>query len=148
MDLAAKAESRPGTGVRDTAAEVPLHACPAGILRMEDRQPSIVIQSQLVKQFTINFMTDYVSATVGEVDARLEGDTWIVTRDNGEVYEVPLTAIEFSCMRCSTTSTALGSPAFVTAGGAHLHGLARGRLTNPSKTLCGLGQSEIDATLL
>lgn len=69
-------------------------SCPAGVLRMEDRQGSVVIQSQLGKQFTINFMTDYVNATVGEVDARLEGDTWIVTRDNGEVYEVPLAAIE------------------------------------------------------
>jgi len=39
-------------------------------------------------------MTDYVNATVGEVDARLEDDTWIVTRDNGDVYEVPLAAIE------------------------------------------------------
>jgi hypothetical protein len=68
--------------------------CPAGILRMEDRQASIVIQSQLGKQFTVNFMTGYVNATVGEVEARLEEDTWIVTRDNGEVYEVPLAAIE------------------------------------------------------
>lgn len=68
--------------------------CPAGILRMEDKQASIVVQSQLGKSFTINFMTDYVNATVGEVEARLEGDTWIVTRDNGEVYEVPLAAIE------------------------------------------------------
>lgn len=68
--------------------------CPAGILRMENRQASIVVQSQLGQQFTINFMTDYVNATVGEVDARLEGDTWIVTRDNGEIYEVPLAAIE------------------------------------------------------
>jgi len=68
--------------------------CPAGILRMENREASIVVQSQLGKQFTINFMTDYVNATVGEVDAKLEGDTWTVTRDNGEVYEVPLAAIE------------------------------------------------------
>ncbi|MFM1891112.1 MAG: hypothetical protein RLZ44_189 [Pseudomonadota bacterium] len=68
--------------------------CPAGILRMENRQASIVVQSQLGKQFTINFMTDYVNATVGEVDARLEGDMWTVTRDNGEVYQVPLSAIE------------------------------------------------------
>jgi len=68
--------------------------CPAGILRMEDKQASIVVQSQLGKQFTINFMTGYVNATVGAVDARLEGDTWIVTRDNGEIYEVPLAAIE------------------------------------------------------
>jgi hypothetical protein len=68
--------------------------CPAGILRMEDGQASIVIQSQLGQQFTVNFMTDYVNATVGEVDARLNGDLWTVTRDNGEVYEVPLSAIE------------------------------------------------------
>ena len=68
--------------------------CPAGILRMENRQASIVIQTQLGKQFTINFMTDYVNATVGEVKAERNGDLWTVTRDNGEVYEVPLSAIE------------------------------------------------------
>jgi hypothetical protein len=68
--------------------------CPAGILRMEDAQASIVIQSPGGAQFTVNFMTDYVNATVGEVDARLNGDLWTVTRDNGEVYEVPLSAIE------------------------------------------------------
>ena len=69
-------------------------SCPAGILRMDNAQASIVIQSQLGEQFTINFMTDYVNATAGEIDARRQGDTWIVTRDNGEVYEVPLAAIE------------------------------------------------------
>lgn len=69
-------------------------SCPAGILRMENRQASIVVQNQLGAQFTLNFMTDYVNATSGEVEARLHGDTWIVTRDNGEVYEVPLAAIE------------------------------------------------------
>ena len=68
--------------------------CPAGILRMEDRQASIVIQSQLGEQFTINFMTDYVNATNHKVDAKLKGDTWSVTLDNGEIYEVPLAAIE------------------------------------------------------
>ncbi len=68
--------------------------CPAGILRMEGGQASIVVQSQLGKQFTINFMKDYVNATVGEVKAKLKGDLWTVTRDNGEVYEVPLSAIE------------------------------------------------------
>jgi hypothetical protein len=68
--------------------------CPAGILRMENRQASIVVQSQLGKQFTLNFMTDYVNATVGEVKAKLNGDLWTITRDNGEVYEVPLAAIE------------------------------------------------------
>jgi hypothetical protein len=69
-------------------------SCPAGILRMEGGQASIVIESQLGQQFTINFMADYVNATVGKIDARLEGDTWNVTRDNGEVYELPLAAIE------------------------------------------------------
>ena len=68
--------------------------CPAGILRMENRQASIVVQSQLGKQFTINFMKDYVNATVGEVKAKLNGNLWTITRDNGEVYEVPLAAIE------------------------------------------------------
>jgi hypothetical protein len=68
--------------------------CPAGILRMENRQASIIVQSQLGQQFTINFMTDYVNATVGKVKAELKGDLWTVTRDNGEVYEVPLSAIE------------------------------------------------------
>jgi hypothetical protein len=68
--------------------------CPAGILRMENSQASIVIQSQLGQLFTVNFMTDYVNATVGEVKAKLNGDLWTVTRDNGEVYEVPLSAIE------------------------------------------------------
>ena len=29
-----------------------------------------------------------------EVDARYESDTWTVTIDGGEVYEVPLAAIE------------------------------------------------------
>ncbi len=69
-------------------------SCPAGILRMEDHQASIVIQSQLGQQFTINFMADHVNATDGKVDARLVGDTWRVTRDNGEIYEVPLAAVE------------------------------------------------------
>lgn len=69
-------------------------SCPAGILRMEDGQASITVQSQMGEQFTINFMTDYVNATNREAQARLEGDTWIVTIDGGDVYEVPLAAIE------------------------------------------------------
>ena len=69
-------------------------SCPAGILRMENRQASIVVQSQLGEQFTINFLTDYVNVTNHEADARREDDTWIVTLDNGAVYEVPLAAIE------------------------------------------------------
>ncbi len=69
-------------------------SCPGGILRMENRQASIVVQNQLGEQFTINFMTDYVNATNRELEARLEGDTWILDFSNGEVWEIPLAAIE------------------------------------------------------
>jgi hypothetical protein len=68
--------------------------CPGGILRMEDKQASIVVRNQLGEQFTINFMTGYVNATNRELEARLEGDTWILNFANGEVWEVPLAAIE------------------------------------------------------
>jgi len=68
--------------------------CPAGILRMEDKQASIVVQSPAGEQFTINFMMDYVNATNRDVDAQLHGDTWTVTINGKEVYEVPLAAIE------------------------------------------------------
>ena len=69
-------------------------SCPAGILRMENSQASIVVQNQSGEQFTINFMTDYVNATNREIEAVLEDDTWTVTVANGEVYQVPLAAIE------------------------------------------------------
>ena len=69
-------------------------SCAAGILRMEDGQASIVIQNQRGEQFTINFMKDYVNATNREAEARLEGETWLVTIDGDELYEVPLAAIE------------------------------------------------------
>lgn len=68
--------------------------CPAGILRMENSQASIVVQNQSGEQFTINFMTDYVNATNREIEAVLKDDTWTVTVTNGEVYQVPLAAIE------------------------------------------------------
>ena len=68
--------------------------CPAGVLRMEDGQGSVVIQNQLGEIFTINFMKEYVNATNRQVKASLEGDAWIVTVDNGEVYEVPLALIQ------------------------------------------------------
>jgi hypothetical protein len=68
--------------------------CPAGILRMEGGQASIVVLSPADEQFTINFMRDYVNATNREVDARLEGDTWFVTVDGSDIYQVPLAAIE------------------------------------------------------
>lgn len=68
--------------------------CPAGILRMDGGQASIVIQSQAGEQFTINFMSDYVNATNRKAEARLEDDTWIVVIDDADVYEVPVAAIE------------------------------------------------------
>jgi hypothetical protein len=74
--------------------ETDFSQCPAGILRMENRQASIVVQNQDGEQFTINFMTDYVNATNLKLDASLEGDTWIIVIDGKEVYEVPLAAIE------------------------------------------------------
>ena len=69
-------------------------SCPAGILRMEGNQASIVVQNQLGEQFTINFMTDYVNAANRELEARMEGDTWILEFANGEIWEVPRAAIE------------------------------------------------------
>lgn len=69
-------------------------SCPGGILRMENNQASIVVQNQLGEQFSINFMTDYVNATNRELEAQLEDDTWILVFANGEVWEVPLAAIE------------------------------------------------------
>lgn len=76
------------------AGEADIGSCPAGILRMEDKQASIEIQSPTGERFTINFMTDDVNATAGEIEARLDSDTWTVIRDNGEIYEVPRAAIE------------------------------------------------------
>ncbi len=69
-------------------------SCPAGILRMEGGQASIVVRSPAGEQFTINFMTDYVNATNREAEAKLEGDLWTVIINGSEVYEVPLAAIE------------------------------------------------------
>lgn len=77
-----------------TRADAEAEQCPAGILRMENGQASIVLLSPAGEQFTINFMSDYINATNREADARMEGDTWIVTINGREIYEVPLAAIE------------------------------------------------------
>ncbi len=74
--------------------EVDYGTCPAGVLRMEGGQGSVVVQSRKGEQFTINFMTDYVNATNREAEAKLQGDTWMVTIDGKDVYEVPLSVIE------------------------------------------------------
>lgn len=68
--------------------------CPAGILRMEGAQASIVITGPDGKELTLNFMTDYVNATRGEAKAVLNDDTWTVTVDGKHVYEVPQAAID------------------------------------------------------
>ena len=61
---------------------------------MDDGQGSVVVQSPKGEQFTINFMKDYVNAANREAQATLEGDTWTVTIDGTEIYEVPLALIE------------------------------------------------------
>lgn len=76
------------------AGKVEYGNCPAGILRMEGKQASIVVKNQQGEQFTINFLKDYVNATNREVKAKREGDLWILNFANGEVWEVPLAAIE------------------------------------------------------
>ena len=76
------------------AGDAEFGSCPAGALRMEDGQGSVTVQNQLGEIFTINFMKDYVNATNRQVKARLDGDTWIVTVENDEVYEVPLALIQ------------------------------------------------------
>ena len=48
----------------------------------------------LGRPLTINVMTGYVNATNRELKAHLEGDTWTLEFANGEVWEVPLAAIE------------------------------------------------------
>ncbi len=68
--------------------------CPAGILRMENREASIVVQNQKGERFTINFMTGYISATNHDVEAKLNEDIWTVTVNGVEIYEVPIAALE------------------------------------------------------
>ena len=77
-----------------TSDESEYGSCPAGIQRMEGGQASIVVLSPAGEQFTINFMRDYINASNREVESEKQGDTWIVTVNSEEVYEVPLAAIE------------------------------------------------------
>jgi hypothetical protein len=68
-------------------------SCPTGVLRMEDGQASVVVQSPKGEQFTINFMKDYINVTNREAKGSLDGDTWTVTINGTEIYEVPLALI-------------------------------------------------------
>ena len=61
---------------------------------MAGKQASIVILNPRGEIFTLNFLGEVINATNRQVRARLEGDTWILTLDDGMVYEVPLAAIE------------------------------------------------------
>jgi hypothetical protein len=76
------------------AGESEYTSCPADILRMEQGQASVVVISPQGERFTINFMTGYVNASNREAEAELDGDTWLVTINGAEVYEVPLAAID------------------------------------------------------
>jgi hypothetical protein len=68
--------------------------CPAGALRMEGGQASVVVQDPSGEQFTINFMKDYINAANREVEARLVEETWVLSFANGQVWEVPIALIE------------------------------------------------------
>lgn len=76
------------------AGDAEFGSCPAGVLRMEAGEASVVVQNQLGEIFTINFLTDGVNATNRSAEATLEGDTWTVLINGEELYEVPLAFIE------------------------------------------------------
>ena len=69
-------------------------SCPAGILRLDNAQASIVVLSQEGEQFSINFLSDVVNATNRKVAWTHDGDIWTVTIDDEEIYEVPQAAID------------------------------------------------------
>lgn len=72
----------------------PFGECPAGVLRMENGQASVVLRSPAGEEFTINFMSGYVNATNRSADAELNGDTWTVVINGRDTYEVPLAFIQ------------------------------------------------------
>ena len=74
--------------------EAEFKTCPGGILRMEGKQASIVVQNLSGEQFTINFMSEYINSSNRELQAHQEGDIWILEFDNGEIWEIPQAAIE------------------------------------------------------
>lgn len=73
--------------------DAPRRECPAGVLRMEDGQASVVVQDTTGAQYTINFMKDYINATNRNVDATLKGDRWVLILDGAAILEVPLAFI-------------------------------------------------------
>lgn len=79
-----------------TAGQAEAGQCAAGAMRMDDGQASVTVMDPTGQQFTLNFMKDmatgepYVNATDREVVAKLEGDTWVVTADGDQTYEIPV----------------------------------------------------------
>lgn len=69
-------------------------SCPIGILRMEDKQASVVIREPTGNEVTVNFMRTYINAAQRRVRGELHEDTWWIVLDNALEYKVPLAAIE------------------------------------------------------
>jgi hypothetical protein len=82
------------TSFRCTRASGESAYCAAGILRMDDGQASIIITDPDGKQFTVNFMTDYVNSAGHEVNAELVDDMWTIVVDEKVTYAIPRAAIE------------------------------------------------------
>ncbi len=77
-----------------TLGEADWDTCPAGILRMEDGQGSVVITGPAGDEFTINFMRDYVNAANRTLEVDRSADPWTVVVDGKTEYQVPRAAIE------------------------------------------------------
>jgi len=59
-----------------------------------ENQASIVVQSPRGERFAIELIAGYVNASNHQVKAKLKGDTWTPILSNGEIYQVPLAAVE------------------------------------------------------
>lgn len=77
----------------------PRQSCPAGVLRMEGGQASVVVRDPEGAEFTINILNDtatgqsYVNATNRQADAVLADDVWQVTINGTQLYELPLVLV-------------------------------------------------------
>lgn len=69
-------------------------SCPGGNLRREDREALIVVRNKLDARFASNLLKHHVDATNRGLQARLDGGTWILQCSNGDVWEMPIAAIE------------------------------------------------------
>ena len=85
--------------LRCASANVEMQFCPAGILRMEAGQASIVITGPKGNEFTINFIRDYITRRATK--SMLPGKPipgWFFYAD--ESYEVPIAAIDGWSVSC------------------------------------------------